>query len=83
MEVEESKYDRINDDRESASVWTEAIQDAERGSGSDSGISRRGRSGADDRLLGEHQNATHQEIMNEFGRILELRKTIEVFCKLK
>ena len=53
LEVEESKYDRINDDREIASVWTEAIQNAERGSGSDSGISRRGRSGADDRLLGE------------------------------
>ncbi len=48
----ENIYDEINQDREIAPVWTEAIQDAEGGSSGDSDISRRGRSGADDRLLG-------------------------------
>ena len=53
LEVNKNKYDRINENRRLTTVWTEAIQNAEGGSSGDSDISRRGRSGADDRLPGE------------------------------
>ena len=52
LEVARSEYNRINEDTESASLWTKAVRNAERGSGGDSGAPRRGRSSSDDRLLG-------------------------------
>ena len=52
LEVARSEKNRINKDTEIASVWTESVRNAERGSSSDSGVPRRGRSSSDDRLLG-------------------------------
>ena len=47
------EYERIDDDRKGAFIWTEAIQNAGGGSGSDISIFGRRRSSSDDRLLGE------------------------------
>ena len=45
------RYERIDEDGETATLWSETVQNAERGSGGDIGVPRGRRSGADDRLL--------------------------------
>ena len=52
LEVKESGYDEIDENGETVGLWSQAVQNAEQGRSSDIGVSRRGRSGADDRLLG-------------------------------
>ena len=65
-------YERIDEDRKIATVWVETVQDAERGSGGDIGVSRRGRGSiTDDSLLGE-SSERHSSGDNE-----RVRQTLE------
>ena len=52
LEAKESGYNKIDKDREGASVWTKAVQHAEQGSSGNSNLSERRRSSSDDTLLG-------------------------------
>ena len=52
LEVKESGYDEIDENGETVGLWSQAVQNAEQGRSSDIDVSRRGRSGTDDRLLG-------------------------------
>ena len=72
LEEKKSRYEGIDIDREGASVWTEAVRNAERGSGSNSDIFRGRRSSIDDRLLGE---SSGRNISGDNERVWENPRT--------
>lgn len=75
------EYERIDEDREIATVWFETVQDAERGSGGDIGVSRRGRSSADDRLLGESLERHSSGDNERVRQTLETKAEIDEIVK--
>ena len=75
------KYGRINEDTEIASVWSETVRNAERGSGSDIGVPRRGRSSSDDRLLGasseRHSSGNNERVRQTFETKEEIDEIVK------
>ena len=71
LEVKESGYDEIDENGETAGLWSQAVQNAEQRGSSDIDVSRRGRSGADDRLLGASSER------NSSGNNERVRETLE------
>ena len=72
LEVKSNRYDEIDKNRGYASLWSESeVRNAERGVGSDSDLSHRRRSSADDRLFDESSER------NASGDNERIRQTVE------
>ena len=86
LEVKESGYDEIDENRRGASVWAEAVQDAERGSRSNSNVSRRGRSDTDDTLFGaspeRNSSGNNERVRTTFETKEEAERILSQLRKL-
>ena len=74
LEVKESGYDEIDENGETVGLWSQAVQNAEQGRSSHIDVSRRGRSGADDRLLG---TSSERDSSGNNERVRETFETAE------